>query len=69
MPNIVDEFVHECLAIRINRKLKSMNVIDVLADLFTLPGIPGHIRSDNGPEFGEIFYTLEEARIIIESWR
>ncbi|MBB3149508.1 transposase InsO family protein [Phyllobacterium trifolii] len=25
--------------------------IDVLSDLFTLRGIPGHIRSDNGPEF------------------
>jgi len=26
-------------------------VIDVLSDLFILRGIPGHIRSDNGPEF------------------
>jgi transposase InsO family protein len=77
-----------------------------------LRGIPGHIRSDNGPEFvakavqgwiaavgaktayiergspwengyiesfnarlrdellnGEIFYTLREAQIVIESWR
>src|SRR5262245_66393282 len=77
-----------------------------------LRGVPGHIRSDNGPEFvaeavqawitavgaktayiepgspwengyvesfnarlrdellnGEIFYTLREAQIVIESWR
>ena len=77
-----------------------------------LRGVPGHIRSDNGPEFiakavqdwitavgaqtayitpgspwengyiesfnarlrdeflnGEIFYTLQEARILIEDWR
>ena len=27
------------------------DVIDVLSDLFILRGIPGHIRSDNGPEF------------------
>jgi putative transposase len=112
MLNVVDEFTHECLAIRINRKLKAIDVIDLLSDLFILRGIPGHIRSDNGPEFvamavrewiaavgartayiepgspwengyiesfnarlrdellnGEIFYTLREAQIIIESWR
>ena len=27
------------------------DVIDVLSDLFIMRGIPGHIRSDNGPEF------------------
>jgi transposase InsO family protein len=112
MLNVIDEFTHECLAIRVNRKLKAIDVIDVLADLFILRGVPGHIRSDNGPEFvakalqqwiaavgantayiepgspwengfvesfnarlrdellnGEIFYTLREAQIIIESWR
>jgi putative transposase len=112
MLNVVDEFTHECLAIRIARKLKAIDVIDVLSDLFILRGVPGHIRSDNGPEFvakavqewiaavgakatyitpgspwengyiesfnarlrdellnGEIFYTLKEAQIIVESWR
>jgi len=112
MLNIIDEFTRECLAIRVERKLNSTAVIDVLCDLFILRGIPGHIRSDNGPEFiakavrdwiatvgartayiepgspwengycesfnsklrdellnGEIFYTLEEARIVIEEWR
>jgi putative transposase len=112
MLNVVDEFTHECMAIRINRKLKAIDVIDVLSDLFILRGVPGHIRSDNGPEFvakavqdwiaivgakvayiepgspwengyiesfnarlrdellnGEIFYTLREAKIVIESWR
>jgi len=51
MLNIVDEFTHECLAIRIARRLKAVDVIDVLSDLFILRGVPGHIRSDNGPEF------------------
>jgi hypothetical protein len=37
--------------IRVNRKLRSTDVIDALSDLFILRGIPGHIRSDNGPEF------------------
>ena len=51
MLNVIDEFTRECLAIRVNRKLRSTDVIDVLSDLFILRGIPGHIRSDNGPEF------------------
>ena len=51
MLNLIDEFTHECLAIRVARKLKATDVIDVLSDLFILRGVPGHIRSDNGPEF------------------
>ena len=51
MLNVVDEFSRECLAIRVARKLKAIDVIDVLSDLFILRGVPGHIRSDNGPEF------------------
>ena len=51
MLNVVDEFTRECLAIRVARKLKAIDVIDVLSDLFILRGVPGHIRSDNGPEF------------------
>jgi len=112
MLNLIDEFTHECLSIRVDRKLKSTDVIDVLSDQFILRGVPEHIRSDNGPEFvakavrdwvgavgaktayiergspwengfiesfnarlrdelldGEIFYSLAEARIVIESWR
>jgi transposase InsO family protein len=48
---VVDEFTREALAIRVARKLGSAEVIDVLADLFILRGVPAHIRSDNGPEF------------------
>ncbi len=51
MLNLIDEFTRECLAIRVDRKLRSTDVIDVLSDLFTLRGVPDHIRSDNGPEF------------------
>ena len=97
---------------RVDRKLKAIDVIDVLSDLFILRGVPGPIRSDNGPAFvakavqawitgvgaktayiapgspwengyvesfnarlrdelldGEVFYSLREAQIIIESWR
>ncbi|WIJ23496.1 IS3 family transposase [Devosia sp. RR2S18] len=112
MLNVIDEFTRECLAIRVNRRLKAVDIIDVLTDLFILRGAPAHVRSDNGPEFvakavrewiaaigaktayilpgspwengycesfnsklrdellnGEIFYTLKEARIVIEAWR
>jgi transposase InsO family protein len=112
MLNMVDEYTHECLAIRIARRLGAVDVIDVLCDLFICRGIPRYIRSDNGPEFvakavrdwisavgaktayiapgspwengyiesfnarlrdellnGEIFYSLQEAKIVIESWR
>jgi transposase InsO family protein len=51
MLNVLDEFTLECLAIRVDRKLKSTDVIDVLSDLFILRGVPEHVRSDNGPEF------------------
>lgn len=49
--NILDEFSRECLAIKVNRKLNSTNVIDALTDLFIMRGSPAFIRSDNGPEF------------------
>lgn len=49
--NVVDEFTQECLAIRVDRRLTSADVIDVLSDLFIPRGVPDHIRSDNGPEF------------------
>ena len=51
MLNVLDEYTHEAIAIRVARRLNSTDVIDVLSDLFILRGIPGHIRSDNGPEF------------------
>ena len=49
--NILDEFSRECLAIKVDRKLNSTNVIDTLTDLFIMRGSPAFIRSDNGPEF------------------
>jgi putative transposase len=48
---IIDEFTRECLAMPVNRSIKSQDVIDQLFQLFVLRGIPEHIRSDNGPEF------------------
>jgi len=110
--NIIDEYTRECLAILVERRIKSQDVIDVLFELFIFRGIPEHIRSDNGPEFAaravrkwlgrlgvktlfiepgspwengyvesfngklrdellnrEVFYTLQEAKVLIEQWR
>ena len=49
--NVLDEYTRECLAIRVKRKLNSIDVVDALSDLFILRGVPAFIRSDNGPEF------------------
>ena len=49
--NILDECSRECLAIKVDRRLNSADVIDALSDLFILRGVPAFIRSDNGPEF------------------
>jgi len=51
MLTVIDEYSRECLAIEVDRKLNSKNVIDVLSQLFNEKGVPDHIRSDNGPEF------------------
>ena len=41
----------ECLAILVNRRIMSQDVIEQLFNLIVFRGIPEHIRSDNGPEF------------------
>lgn len=109
---VVDEYSRECLALVVARRLRAADVLETLADLFVMHGVPAHIRSDNGPESTaelvrlwleslqvqtlfiepgspwengyvesfngklrdalldrEIFYTVTEARILIERWR
>ena len=51
MLTLIDEYTRECLAIRVERRLGSHEVIEALADVMLFCGIPEHIRSDNGPEF------------------
>jgi transposase InsO family protein len=48
---VVDEFTRECLHIREERAIASATVMASLEWLFLLHGMPGHVRSDNGPEF------------------
>jgi transposase InsO family protein len=86
MLNVLDEFTHESLAIRVARKLKAIDVIKAVQEwigavgaktAYIAPGSPwenGYIESFNArlrDELldGEIFYSLKEAQIVIESWR
>ena len=49
--SIIDEFTRECPCLRVDRSITSEDVLDTLAELFAIRGVPFHIRSDNGPEF------------------
>lgn len=44
------EFTLEALAIKVDRRLADIDVIEVLASLFEARGVLGHIRSDQGPQ-------------------
>ena len=48
---VMGEYTRECLAIRADRSMRSPDVIETLAQLMMIRGVPDHIRSDNGPEF------------------
>ena len=49
--SVVDEYTRECLALEVDRGITAAGVVEVLTELFMVRGVPGHIRSDNGPEF------------------
>ena len=59
---VVDEFTREALAIRVDRRLSSADVIETVAELMLERGTPAHIRSDNGPEFVEGCQELDLGR-------
>jgi len=48
---LIDEYTRECLALEVERSMTALEVIEVLAQVLLIRGAPGHIRSDNGPEF------------------
>ncbi len=49
--SVVNEYTRECLALEVGWSLGSRAVLGVLSGLREASGVPGHIRSDNGPEF------------------
>jgi len=109
---VLDEWTRESPAIEVGRSITSKGVIAVLEYLFMVRGVPGFIRSDNGPEFiadaikrwladnkvgtlyiepgspwengyiesfhgrlrdellnRELFYSVKEAKVLVENWR
>ena len=48
---VEDEYTRECLGLEVGRRFTGRDVVGVLRELFLIRGVPGHIRSDNGPEF------------------
>jgi len=48
---VLDEYTRECFMIDVSRSITSERVIRQLERLFQAHGPPGHLRSDNGPEF------------------
>ncbi|WP_246658537.1 IS3 family transposase, partial [Mesorhizobium sp. GR13] len=51
MLTVIDEYSRECLAIHVQRQIKSDDILAVLTELFAKHRPPAHIRSDNGAEF------------------
>jgi len=49
--NLIDEHTRESLLVRPERRWSSARVIEALADVMVMKGVPEHIRSDSGPEF------------------
>ena len=47
---LIDEFTRECLAIRVARRINSFGVLETMADVMLMRGVPKYIRSDNGAE-------------------
>jgi putative transposase len=56
--NVIDDFNRESLAVEIDTSLPALRVQRVLDRLAEKRGLPGNIRSDNGPEF--ISHLMEQ---------
>jgi len=48
---VIDQYSRECLAIVVERGLRSEDVLSCLTELFVKHGPPEYIGSDNGSEF------------------
>lgn len=51
MLTVTDEFTRESLGIEVGLRLTAEKVAEVLAGILAKRDAPGHLRSDNGPEF------------------
>ncbi|HYE31631.1 MAG TPA: IS3 family transposase [Methylomirabilota bacterium] len=55
---LIDEFTRECLAVHVAWSIRAVDVITVVEAAMERFGVPGHLRSDNGPEF--IAYAIQD---------
>ena len=65
MLTMLDEYTRQCVAIRVERPIRSEQVLATLWQAMTTYGIPQHIRSDNGSEIiaQKIQHWLRENQI------
>jgi putative transposase len=55
---LLDEHTRRCLAVHAGWSIRAVDVITVVEMAFERYGRPGHLRSDNGPEF--IAYAIQD---------
>lgn len=55
---LIDEHTRECLALHVGWSIRAVDVITVVEAAMERYGVPGHLRSDNGPEF--IAYAIQD---------
>jgi putative transposase len=55
---LIDEHTRECLAMHVDWSIRAVDVITVVEAAMARYGLPGHLRSDNGPEF--IAYAIQD---------
>ncbi len=49
--SVIDEYTRESLALEVEHNFTSADVVDTLAELLAMRGVPQNIRCDNGPDF------------------
>ena len=64
---IIDEDSRECLALPVARRIRSADVLTILAELFVIHGPPAHIRSDN--VLGREASAGKSQRVSLRRWR
>ena len=55
---LIDEYSRRCLVSHVSWSIRAVDVIEVVKAAMESYGKPGHIRSDNGPEF--IAYAIQD---------
>lgn len=64
--NVLDDFNREALAIEVDTSLPSLRLVRIFGQLRAERGLPGVLRTNNGPEFlGEAFVSRFEAHGIL----